>query len=155
MNKWCIWAGASVLGVAVDFASKEWALGALSTGQKIPLLGSLLSLELVFNAGAAFSFLSSHTWVFTVLAALACLIIPFFVRRAHSGELACALGLLEAGALGNLLDRLFRYPGFGEGHVVDFLDYGNFFVGNVADIAIVAAVVWLALIELTKKEVKK
>ena len=52
---------------------------------------------------------------------------------------ALALGLLLGGALGNLTDRLLRAPGFGRGHVVDFIDYGGLFIGNVADIAIVAA----------------
>src|SRR5918998_438862 len=52
------------------------------------------------------------------------------------GGWAVALGMLLGGAVGNLADRLAREPGFGRGHVVDFLDYAGFFVGNVADIAI-------------------
>ena len=50
--------------------------------------------------------------------------------------------------VGNLLDRLFRDPGFPEGAVVDFIDYGGWFVGNVADIAIVLAVGLIALLTL-------
>ncbi|MGL5911899.1 MAG: signal peptidase II, partial [Phycicoccus sp.] len=46
---------------------------------------------------------------------------------------------LLGGAVGNLVDRVFRAPGPGRGHVVDFIDYSGWFVGNVADIAIVGA----------------
>ncbi len=57
---------------------------------------------------------------------------------------AIGLGLLLAGALGNLADRIFRQPSPFKGHVVDFIDYG-IFVGNVADIALTFAaivIVW-------------
>jgi len=53
------------------------------------------------------------------------------------------------GALGNLTDRLTRDPGFGRGHVVDFIDYNGWFVGNVADIAIVSAAVLIAILALS------
>jgi signal peptidase II len=67
-------------------------------------------------------------------------------RRLGSGVWALALGLLLGGALGNLTDRLLREPGFGRGHVVDFIAYGSLFIGNVADIAIVVAAVLVALL---------
>ena len=69
---------------------------------------------------------------------------------AHSGssvDWLAALGLLLGGALGNLTDRLFREPGFGRGHVVDFIDY-RVFIGNVADIAIVTAACLVALLSV-------
>ena len=59
---------------------------------------------------------------------------------------AVALGLLLGGALGNLVDRLVREPGFARGEVVDFIAYANWFVGNVADIAIVAAAVLVVIL---------
>ena len=46
------------------------------------------------------------------------------------------------------MDRFFREPGFARGHVVDFIDYAGFFVGNVADIAVVSAAVLIALLSL-------
>ena len=49
------------------------------------------------------------------------------------------------GAVGNLIDRLSAEPGFGVGHVTDFIGYGNLFVGNVADIWIVLGAPLLAL----------
>ncbi len=60
-------------------------------------------------------------------------------RKVGNAPWALTLGLLLGGAIGNLVDRLVREPGPGRGHVVDFIDYFGFFVGNVADIAIVAA----------------
>ena len=58
-------------------------------------------------------------------------------RKVGTLAWAVALGLLLGGALGNLVDRFFRAPGPGRGHVVDFIDYFGWFIGNVADIAIV------------------
>ena len=75
--------------------------------------------------------------VMTLIAAgVLCAIV---VRRQRSGleGLGPALGLLLGAALGNLTDRFVRPPGGGQGHVVDFLDYNGWFIGNVADIWIV------------------
>src|SRR5580698_2840521 len=65
-------------------------------------------------------------------------IVPWFAARARSRGQAIALSLLLGGAAGNLSDRLFRAPAPGLGRVVDFIDYHGWFIGNVADIAIVA-----------------
>ncbi|MFD2352408.1 signal peptidase II [Nonomuraea ferruginea] len=56
------------------------------------------------------------------------------------------LGALLGGATSHLLDRLFRPPGFAQGHVADFIDYGGLFVGNVADIALTASCVVLMVL---------
>jgi 23S rRNA pseudouridine1911/1915/1917 synthase len=66
-------------------------------------------------------------------------------RRLGSVGWAVTLGLLLGGALGNLTDRLLRSPGFGRGHVVDFIDYAGLFIGNVADVAIVVAALAVAV----------
>lgn len=123
----------------VDQLSKIWAVSALSGKERVALLGDAFGLVLLRNPGAAFSFATGQTWIFSIIAIA---IIVVIVRVSHSlasTPWAIALGLVLGGALGNLGDRLFRAPGFGRGHVVDFLDYGGFFVGNIADIAIVVA----------------
>ena len=56
-----------------------------------------------------------------------------------------ALGLVLGGAVGNLVDRLVNPPSFGQGHVTDFLAYGNLFIGNLADVALGAGVIVLGL----------
>lgn len=136
------------VGVLIaDLLSKQAALANLATGDVIELPGGFFSLRLVLNPGAAFSFATGMTWVFTLIAAAVVVVVVRVARRLDSRAWAVALGLLLGGAVGNLLDRLFRPPGFARGHVVDFIDYGGFFVGNVADIAIVVAAVlmgWLA-----------
>lgn len=127
----------SALVVAVDQATKLWAVAALAGAEPIALLGDLLLLRLVYNPGAAFSLGTDYTWLLTIIAAVAVVAIIYLARRVRTGAWAVALGLILGGATTHLLDRLFREPGFARGHVVDFLDYGGLFVGNVADIAIV------------------
>ncbi|GAA1969570.1 signal peptidase II [Isoptericola halotolerans] len=123
----------------VDQLTKWWALSALTVGERIDLVGDLLGLSLVFNDGAALSIGSGYTGVLTVVVVVVVVVILRAIRRIGSVGWAVALGLLLGGAVGNLLDRLFREPGFARGHVVDMIAYADFFVGNVADIAIVVA----------------
>lgn len=136
---------AAVLTVAVDQATKQWALSALEPGVDHPLVGDLLSWKLVFNSGAAFSFGNSTTWILTIVALAMTIGILWYGRRAAATWSAVLLGLGLGGAIGNLIDRMFREPSFGQGHVVDFINYADFFIGNVADIAIVGAAVWAVL----------
>ncbi len=101
------------------------------------------------NAGASFSLGSQYTWVITVLAVLVSAVVIYLSRKLNYLPWALILGAVLGGAVGNLIDRLLRSPGFGRGHVVDFIDYNGAFVGNVADIAIViagVAVVWLTTV---------
>ena len=123
----------AIVVVLVDQLTKAWAASALADGHRVALLGDLLGLVLVRNPGAAFSFATGQTWIFTVVVVLRA------SRRLASRWWAVTLGLVLGGAVGNLIDRLVRSPGVFRGHVVDFIDYGGYFVGNVADIAIVVA----------------
>ena len=65
---WAIVVG--LLTVAIDQATKQWALSSLGDGARRPLFGDLLGFELHFNPGAAFSFLTGSTWIFTAVAAV-------------------------------------------------------------------------------------
>jgi signal peptidase II len=124
--------------VAADQGTKLWALSRLAGNRVVELPGGWVDLQLISNPGAAFSVGSGATWLFTLLAAGAVAIVPWFAARARSRGQAIALSLLLGGAAGNLSDRLFRAPAPGLGRVVDFIDYHGWFIGNVADIAIVA-----------------
>jgi signal peptidase II len=139
--------GALPAGVLlVDPLTKVWAVAALRPGERTPLIGDLLGLQLVRNDGAALSIASGMTWVLTLVATAVVVVIVRVSRRLGSPGWAVALGLLLGGALGNLVDRMVREPGPLHGHVIDFLAYWRLFIGNVADIAIVFAavlVVWL------------
>ena len=126
----------ALLVLLADQLTKLWATSALKEGEYHSLIGSLLGLQLTYNSGAAFSFLVNATWVFTIVAALAVVALLWFSRLVGARSWAVAFGLLLGGALTHLGDRLFRAPSFGQGHVVDFIAYANWFIGNVADIAI-------------------
>ena len=142
-----LWTMAVVI-VVVDQLSKQWALFALSDGQHTALLGRALGLVLVRNPGAAFPFATGQTCIFALIASLVVVIIVRVSRNLASRSWAVALGLVLGGAVGNLIDRLLREPGFLRGHVIDFIDYGGYFVGNVADIAIVLAAAGIIVLSL-------
>ncbi|MEC5183353.1 signal peptidase II [Cryobacterium sp. MP_3.1] len=138
--------GIALLVILIDQASKWWAEAELADGRVIPVIGDIIRFVLVYNPGAAFSIGSDFTWVFAVLAAGAVVWITMLTWRVESRGWMVALGLLLGGATTHLGDRLFREPGFARGHVVDFIGYGNLFIGNVADIAIFAGATMLAIL---------
>lgn len=137
--------------VIVDQASKAWAVAVLApraaSGEApIPIVGDLLSLTYYANPGASFGIGSGFTWILTAIAVGVVVVIVRVSARLDSLPWAVAFGALLGGAIGNLIDRLFRPPSFGMGHVVDFLAFGDWFVNNLADIAItLAAVLMIAL----------
>ncbi len=145
----------AVLVLAADQFSKYLALENLPLEQTVQVLGDFLSLYLVKNPGAAFSFGAGATWIFTIaLAAVAVLIVWLAVTRVRSRVWAVTLGLLLGGVLGNLTDRLLREPGFAVGHVIDFINtpwmwfWMNPAIYNVADIFIVCDMIVIAVLVL-------
>lgn len=138
--------GFAALVLAADQLTKVWAQRALGDGQVVAIIGDSLRLVLVRNPGAAFSVGSGRTWIFTIVGLVISLLL---LRQAWRGVDSRAwqwtIGMLLGGAIGNVIDRLVREPGFGRGHVVDFIDYFGWFVGNVADIAIVVGAALVAL----------
>ncbi len=91
------------------------------------------------------------TWVFSIVSTAVVVGIIVFARRIRSMWWAIVLGMLLGGALGNLLDRLFREPGFGRGHVVDFISTPWMMpaIYNIADAFIcVSMVVFVLLVIL-------
>jgi signal peptidase II len=131
-----LFAAIAATAYALDVVTKILAVEHLRGEPRMPLVGDILSLYLTYNSGAAFSFLTGHTEVLTVVAILATGVVLWVARRLGSTGWAIALGFLLGGVLGNLTDRLVREPGFMQGHVVDFFMLPNFPVFNVADICI-------------------
>ncbi|MES2867176.1 MAG: signal peptidase II [Actinomycetota bacterium] len=136
----------ALLVVLIDQGTKAWAEATLSEYERIPLVGDLLGLQLAYNPGAAFSFGADSTWVFAVVAVAAAVTAIVFAFRVRRPGWAIVIGALGGAAASHAGDRLFRQPGFAQGHVVDFLAYGNWFIGNIADIVIVTAAVAAALL---------
>lgn len=136
----------AVLAYASDQISKLIALDVLADGQPRPFVGDVIRFKLIGNPGAALSLGAGNTWVMTIIAVVVLVAIVYVSKDLGSRAWALALGLLLGSALGNLTDRFVRPPGGGEGHVVDFLDYNGWFIGNVADIWIVGAALLIILL---------
>jgi len=129
-----------------DQLSKAWVIANLQPDHPRSVIGSVLQLNLIRNSGAAFSIGTGATWLLTAIACSVVLFVIFSARRLGSRGWALALGLLLGGSLGNLTDRMFRAPGPGRGHVVDFVQLPHFAIFNVADSAIVTAAGLIALL---------
>ena len=135
----------------IDYATKVLALNNLSQVEPIRIIGSILQLRLVFNPGAAFSFGTSFTFIFTILAVMAVAVIAYYAIKIANRWWSVVLGLALGGVLGNLTDRIFREPSIFNGHVIDWIELPSFPVFNVADMAIVGAA--LVSVLLIAKEI--
>ena len=134
--------GLAAVVLALDLGTKLLVVATLSDREPLRLLGGAVYLTEARNTGAAFSFAEGATVVFTLIAVAVVVVIVRSARRLFSTGWAIALALVLGGALGNLLDRVFRDPGFLRGGVVDFVSlfdpYGQVWpIFNVADSAIV------------------
>lgn len=142
-------AGVAVIAWTIDFFSKEWILANFTEGESREVLGQFLHFTFVRNPGAAFSLASGMTWIFTILATAVAIGIVVTARKLRSIGWALVLGGLLGGVTGNLFDRLTRWPGQFEGHVIDFIHVWGFpAIFNVADIAIVTSMCGLVLLVL-------
>jgi len=132
--------------LVADQASKWWAVHRLSGGDIVDLVGSL-RFNLYHNTGVAFSLGSDNgigPWI-SVLAIGVVVAVSFGATSRYPLG-AVASGLISGGALGNLLDRVFRGDqGFLHGAVVDFIDLQWWPVFNVADAAIVVGAILLVI----------
>ena len=126
---------------ALDQLSKFLVVANLTEGDVVRVLNDVLQLHFVRNPGAAFSLASGLTWVFSIIAAGVVVFIVWFAGRIRSIAWSVVFGLLLGGVLGNLTDRLAREPGFGLGHVVDFISTPWLIpaIYNVADMCIVSS----------------
>jgi signal peptidase II len=141
------WFALAAIVVALDQLVKWAFLASFARGERREITG-FFNLVLVFNKGAAFSFLADAPgWQGPLLAGFAlvaaALISVMIARNAQKSLLCAGLGLVLGGAIGNVIDRL-RF-----GHVVDFLDFHaagwHFPAFNVADSAITIGAALLIL----------
>ena len=137
-RRWWAWLLLSAGVVALDQLTKHLVQQTVPFGSPVRVT-SFFDLVLVYNPGAAFSFLSTAAgWqreLFIGIAAVAAVLIVFLLRRNVADRLLClALSLILGGALGNLVDRILL------GAVVDFLHFhvAQYYwpAFNVADSAI-------------------
>ena len=147
MHKSLPWFALAALIVIADQLVKWIVLARFAPNEGLAVTG-FFNLVLVFNKGAAFSFLAREAgWQTPLLVAFAfaaAAIVSILLFRNPGKNLLCAgLASVLGGALGNVIDRL-RF-----GHVVDFLDFhafgAHFPVFNVADSAITIGAALLIL----------
>jgi signal peptidase II len=125
---------------AIDLTTKVIAVHHLAHRTRpVTIVHSAFDLELVRNPGAAFGLGVGMTIVFSAVSIAVIAAILRYASRLGSAWWALVFGLVLGGALGNLTDRIFRDPGFGRGHVVDFLHIHHWPVFNVADSAFTVA----------------
>jgi signal peptidase II len=136
---------AIVLGVVVlDVLTKVWAVNEL-VDAPVSIIGDTADLRLARNTGGAFSLFQAFTPLLAILAILVAFFLVRAVRHADDTLMLVALALVLGGSIGNLIDRLFRSPGFMRGAVVDFVRIGSFPTFNVADSAITIGAVLLVI----------
>jgi signal peptidase II len=130
--------------VLLDQITKQIALELLEPGRFVPWIGPHVGWQLVFNPGGAFGIPAPH-WLFLLVTIGVVVLVARVLPRTPTLLGAAAYGMLLAGAIGNVLDRLFQPggEGFGTGHVVDFVAWGSFPRFNVADSAITVGFVLL------------
>ena len=124
----------AILVVVVDQLTKAWALSALDD-RDIDLFWTL-RLHLTRNSGMAFSRGEGLGPVIGVIALVVVAALLVSLRRQTTPVSTVAVGLVIGGAAGNVVDRLFRSPGWLRGAVIDFIDLQWWPIFNIADIAI-------------------
>lgn len=144
--------GIAGIVILLDQLSKITITRLFSCGESHPVT-TFFNLVLVYNPGAAFSFLGSASgwqrYLFTAVGIAAAIFIVFLLKRHPGQHMFCtALALILGGALGNITDRI------AYGHVIDFLD---FYIGgwhwpafNIADSAICIGAILLIIDELRR-----
>lgn len=143
-----IMAGVGLFAYGFDQLTKLWVVETMTEGQMTEVIPPILSWHFIRNSGAAFSIGEDVTWIFAIFQAVVPVIVFWLSRRLGSIWWSIAFGLLAGGALGNLTDRLFREPSFGMGHVVDFIAFPNFAIFNIADSAVVGAVIVICILTI-------
>ena len=150
------WLGLATIIILFDQVSKITITKLFAYAESLSVT-SFFNLTLVYNKGAAFSFLAAESgwqrYFFTAIGLIAAAYITYLLKRHATQKLFCAaLALIMGGALGNVIDRLLY------GHVIDFLDFHyqeiyHFPAFNIADSAICIGAALFILDEL--RRVKK
>ncbi len=147
-----LWLGIALVVVLLDQVTKIAMSERLLYGQSEPIT-TYFNLVMVYNKGAAFSFLSDQPgwqrYFFTGVSVIASVFILWMLKRNPDQRLFCwALTLILGGAIGNLIDRV------AYGHVIDFLDFHvhgwHWPAFNVADSAITVGAILFVLDEFRR-----
>ena len=144
---WGVFLGLAGTVVVLDQLAKAWLVSNLVPGQTVDVLGDYVRFVFSQNSGALFGLFRDSALLFGLVSlGVIGLIVGYHSRSERSLYLSVALGFLLGGAVGNVLDRLRL------GYVVDFVDIGigtlRWYIFNVADAAISAAIVMLVVVAI-------
>lgn len=139
--------GVAAVAYALDRVTKAWVETSLAGRPPIDVIPRVLRFTYTTNSGGAFGLGRSAPWLFATATILVVGVIVVVSLRLTRPSVAVALGLVLGGALGNLTDRAIGGAAL-SGRVIDFIDFRVWPVFNVADMAIVAGAVLLAITSL-------
>ncbi len=150
------------LSIALDQITKYAVVANMVEGQSIPIIENILHLTYVTNDGAAMGMMDDYRWVFMSVSTVALIGIAVWlvVRHKHISKLTgIAFAMIAGGGIGNMIDRTFNGETFGNGVVVDFIDFCAFpelwmWIFNVADMFVCVGV-GLAVFDIIFDEIKK
>lgn len=137
-----------ILGIVIfDQITKSAAQNYFENSSDIfaPFIPGFMRLTYVHNTGMAFSFFSGATWLLAVFSAVMAVVVIFilfkYAPKFNSKLFDLSLCFLAGGALGNLIDRIFR------GYVIDMMDFEfvDFAIFNVADCFVTFGAIFLAV----------
>lgn len=135
--------GIMIIGTVLDQLSKYWAITHLAGQGSRVFIPALLDFDYTKNTGAALGILSGHPVLLAVISVAILSALAFYILKKEKKQLLfiVSTAMIFGGAIGNLIDRVFR------GYVVDFLDFSffDFYIFNVADCFVVIGVFLLAL----------
>ncbi len=137
-----------VVEVFLDQLTKSWAKSSLDSGRVVKVLPTL-ELDLAFNSGFSFSTGSDRGQLIGVLVIVIAALLIWQILRETRPDRMLLMGVILGGAIGNLIDRLFRADnGFLSGRVIDFIDVTWYAVFNLADAFVVVGALALVAMEV-------
>lgn len=132
-----------VLVLILDRLTKIAAERMLSLHDSVPVIRGIFHLSLVHNTGAAFGLFRNFVFLLVLVSVLVLFLVWRSLVKAHRlshlSSYRLPLSLIFAGAVGNLIDRVFF------GFVIDFLDFRVWPVFNIADSAITMGAILLGV----------
>lgn len=151
-----------VISVVIDQITKYAVVANMAEGQSIPLIENVLHLTYITNDGAAMGMMDDYRWIFMLVSTVALIGISVWICICHkkiSKLSGIAFSMVVGGGIGNMIDRIFNGEVFGNGVVIDFIDFCAFpeiwkWIFNAAD-AFVCVGVALVVLDIILDEVRR
>ncbi|MGF1664643.1 MAG: signal peptidase II [Acidimicrobiia bacterium] len=140
--------------IAADLWTKRIAAASFADGP-LTVIPGVLAFTFGENPGASFSMFQDGGSYLALAAVVAVVVVLVALRQPRPTAEVVAFGLIMGGAVGNLTDRIFRADGFLDGHVIDWIQFPNFPIFNLADSAITISVVLLFIVAWVQSRSEK